>query len=334
MTTNSTPTQVGRVADLQIVGVPSATGVAYRGRDAVKLRNAVSSRLGPHHMRLPRPEQLDAEFRSVHDGALSMFTLRYGTDAELRLEPERSAYLVFVHGTGRGDMLINGRRTRLFPTVASPEQRVVVRMGADAVVLVLRVPSRMLQGVVARRAPEKSEALGPLVSEMDLRELPVRQWLALARSLPQIGEQGFMARSPLAFAHLERALVAGLLDIQPMVERRDATVEAALAFCEENLERAVTVEEIAQAAHVGVRQLQRAFREELGTTPTALLRARRLERAHAALLDMSVRGGNTSVADIAHRWQFRHLGRFTALYRSSYGQTPAHTARFGLPPRS
>jgi AraC-like DNA-binding protein len=34
-----------------------------------------------------------------------------------------------------------------------------------------------------------------------------------------------------------------------------------------------------------------------------------------------------SVAEVAARWGFSHLGRFAAAYRKRYGESPSHTLR-------
>jgi transcriptional regulator GlxA family with amidase domain len=50
----------------------------------------------------------------------------------------------------------------------------------------------------------------------------------------------------------------------------------------------------------------------------------RLERAHGQLGTAIPTGGCT---EIAARWGFLDASRFTALYRSTYGQLPSQTLR-------
>jgi AraC-like DNA-binding protein len=86
-------------------------------------------------------------------------------------------------------------------------------------------------------------------------------------------------------------------------------------------ERAYTVALLAGIAGVSVRTLQQGFREHLGMTPLTFLRRVRLERAHADLLADS----SGTVAQVAHRWGFTHLGRFAAAYAAIYGVPPSLT---------
>ncbi|WP_338702140.1 helix-turn-helix transcriptional regulator [Streptomyces sp. Q6] len=90
-------------------------------------------------------------------------------------------------------------------------------------------------------------------------------------------------------------------------------------------EHPFTTAELAAEARVGVRWLQEAFGRYVGLPPMAYLRAVRLERAHADLA--AADPYTTTVADIAHRWGFGHLGRFADQYRTKYGRVPSVTLR-------
>jgi AraC-like DNA-binding protein len=104
-----------------------------------------------------------------------------------------------------------------------------------------------------------------------------------------------------------------------------AAVRRAVAHVEAHATDPITVEDIATAAGVGVRALQAGFRRYLDTTPMGYLFRIRLDHAHRALqaADPSV----DTVAAIAHRWGFTHLGRFSVRYRSAFGHSPSETLR-------
>jgi transcriptional regulator GlxA family with amidase domain len=59
------------------------------------------------------------------------------------------------------------------------------------------------------------------------------------------------------------------------------------------------------------------------------LREVRLNRVHAELL--SADPGSVSVSQVAARWGFLYLGRFTAAYREKFGQRPSETLRILQP---
>jgi transcriptional regulator GlxA family with amidase domain len=87
----------------------------------------------------------------------------------------------------------------------------------------------------------------------------------------------------------------------------------------------VSVREIADAAGVGTRSLQRHSARSSASRPRSTCSAR-LERAHAALRDADP-GDGTTVTEVALRFGFAHTGRLAAAYQHRYGQTPSATLR-------
>jgi transcriptional regulator GlxA family with amidase domain len=91
-------------------------------------------------------------------------------------------------------------------------------------------------------------------------------------------------------------------------------------------ETAFTVADLAEHAGVSERSLHAAFRRQLGTSPMAHVRRRRLEQAHDELLRLDPAGG-VKVTDVALRHGFGHTGRFAAAYRARFGEPPSATLR-------
>ncbi|RMO59931.1 BenABC operon transcriptional activator BenR [Pseudomonas amygdali pv. eriobotryae] len=73
-----------------------------------------------------------------------------------------------------------------------------------------------------------------------------------------------------------------------------------------------------------MRTLFSGFREFRNISPMAFLRNVRMERVHLELRNP----GTDSVTDIAMKWGFAHLGRFSQEYRKYYGELPSATLRF------
>ncbi|MGX9566390.1 helix-turn-helix domain-containing protein [Pseudomonas sp. CFBP 5748] len=78
--------------------------------------------------------------------------------------------------------------------------------------------------------------------------------------------------------------------------------------------------------HIGAsrRKLQYCFQETLGINPVAYLRALRLNAVRREL-----RSGDQAlgVQEVAARWGFWHLSRFSSDYRILFGETPSQTLR-------
>lgn len=85
----------------------------------------------------------------------------------------------------------------------------------------------------------------------------------------------------------------------------------------------LTLQDLAAASALSVRGLQSAFARAYGTTPLQYLRDVRLDGARSDLQG----GAATSVADVARRWQFHHLGRFARTYADRFGERPSQTLR-------
>lgn len=102
-------------------------------------------------------------------------------------------------------------------------------------------------------------------------------------------------------------------------------VRRALTFIDDNLDRSISVGDVAAAAGLSARGLQDSFRRITGETPMARLRRARLDRVRAELV--SADAAVDSVAAIARRWGFTHLGRFAQAYERRYGELPSRTLR-------
>ncbi len=86
----------------------------------------------------------------------------------------------------------------------------------------------------------------------------------------------------------------------------------------------LTVDDLAQAAHLSRAHFSREFKRAFGESPYSYLLTRRLERA-ATLL----RTTDWSVADVCVSVGLTSVGSFTTSFSSAYGMTPtAYRASF------
>lgn len=95
-------------------------------------------------------------------------------------------------------------------------------------------------------------------------------------------------------------------------------------------EETVNLLELSHIAGGSLRQLQSAFKAYTGMTPTHWLRLRRLNGARRELL----KARDVTVAEVAMRWSFWHLGRFSSSYQALFKELPSETLKrngFRLP---
>lgn len=100
-------------------------------------------------------------------------------------------------------------------------------------------------------------------------------------------------------------------------------VSRAIAHMEEHLAGPLTVQQISAAVQVGVRTMQLAFRNQLGTSPMAWLRHRRLTVAYDRLAAATT--GSTTVTEIAAGIGISHFGRFAVEYQRRFGIKPSQS---------
>ena len=99
-------------------------------------------------------------------------------------------------------------------------------------------------------------------------------------------------------------------------------VRHALAHMRGNIAEKVTLTGLATACAMPERTLVKQFRKFIGLSPLAYLLRLRLNAARDELLTGD---GAASIADIAARCGFTHLGRFATVYRSAFGEMPSAT---------
>ncbi|MCS5485843.1 helix-turn-helix domain-containing protein [Curtobacterium flaccumfaciens pv. beticola] len=138
----------------------------------------------------------------------------------------------------------------------------------------------------------------------------------------------------LAWHEAQRDVVRALLDLYRFHgetapvgwgEHRNVRVRAAVETIHSRAHEPLTVSDIARAADLSVRGLQESFQRVLERTPMEYLREVRLRRAHDDLLRSEP--GTVSVADVAVRWGFTHMGRFSGEYLRRFGEYPKQTLR-------
>lgn len=103
-------------------------------------------------------------------------------------------------------------------------------------------------------------------------------------------------------------------------------VARAVAHMQAKMESAVTAAELARAAGVPERTLQKHFLAFLGVSPLAYLRQLRLAAVREALARPAE---GATITDVAAAHGFVHHGRFASAYRRRFGEPPSATLERG-----
>lgn len=281
--------------------------------------------------------------RAVTHGPVTVGMLSYGSPVRLETDTMDVAYEVNVPMSGRLTCRA-GRDTVL----ASPERAVLFGpdepTGMDGF-----GPGVPLVGVkldrvaVEDRLAELTGAPSPLhgAPSIDLSRGRGREWWQVLRSLVDLfdgfDDDASLLNNELVMRPLTQSLLHGVLFaadhprlgylLEPGAEPLPGALRRAQEVMSDRAAEPLTVDDVARATGVSVRGLQSAFRRHLDTTPMEFLRGVRLERAHAELVGADP--STTTVAQVAHRWGFTHVGRFAAHHRARYGSSPSESLRAG-----
>ena len=106
---------------------------------------------------------------------------------------------------------------------------------------------------------------------------------------------------------------SALLDLEPSSDR----IQTALAWARENLAADLSVENLAEAAHLSPRQFSRAFREETGQSPAKAVEHLRIEAARLMMED-----GRHPIEVIAKRSGFGDRERMRRAFLRAFGSSP------------
>ncbi len=134
-------------------------------------------------------------------------------------------------------------------------------------------------------------------------------------------------QAKVVVAELFLELFPPVVDDLPGVlgQPRNARLRAAVEYVHDHAAEPVTIADLSAASGLSVRSVQESFRRVFDVSPLTYLRQVRLDRVRAELLDADPLAG--AVGDVARRWGFAHLGRFSAAYVERFGEYPKQTLR-------
>jgi transcriptional regulator GlxA family with amidase domain len=104
-----------------------------------------------------------------------------------------------------------------------------------------------------------------------------------------------------------------LLDLDAKTDR----IQTALVYAKSNLHTPLTVDRLAEAANLSVRQFSRAFREETGQSPAKAVENLRLEAAR-----LMVEQGRLPIDVVARETGFAYPDRMRRAFLRAFGEPP------------
>jgi AraC-like DNA-binding protein len=315
--------------------------LSLASRDIDEVRTFGGSHFYPRRFLHPlqRSGRLAARFNVLRLGAVTIGDVQYGADVTLGYE-HPDAYQVGVPVAGRliarqGGRTIIGAGDQA-PVFRVGEEVILDHWSADCRQLGVKIDRSLLESQLGTLLDAPVRTPIELPAQLDIASGPGRSWATVIRLLAaEFDSDTGLFDHPLIIERLYEVLISGLLLATDHPYRgqltgrdrayRPTSVRRAIDMIHAHPEYPFTVVTLARAAGVSVRTLQAGFQRYLDTTPMGYLRHLRLTRVHDDLLAADPR--DSTVTDIAHRWGFMHLGRFSGAYRQRYHTTPAQTLR-------
>lgn len=286
-------------------------------------------------LRARNRQHFDFEMNAVVLGQTTMLYNRFATPVSIDVDEVDQPLLLALGKGASSRVRLEGREinTRDTWSVCTPGRRVRIDRPANSGILMIKVPYSLLHQrieIFMGQSLKEDLVLAPTCSvQADLGAHLQRTLEFLSRELqrdPALAQSGFWRKS---YDELILNLLVGLesnysLKLQEgpgSAPRR--LVQRAEEYMEAHCAEPIQIVDVLQACRCPKRELFRAFRRHRNYTPRQFLEQVRLARVHGDLTG----GTAQSVTQVALRWGFTHLGRFSKLYRDKYGQTPSQTLR-------
>jgi len=303
----------------------------------------VARELADHYLKW-RGDKVDARLCKLDAEDISLYSLKYGAGVEIY--PATYQDFSLVHFSARRSIEVTADQkshkvTEGRALLSSPRWNINLKYEPESEQLIVRIPHALTRRVAERlrrlalhdRLIHSSGALlTEAASEFWYSQL--LGFVALDSACQQNGalsawkksyEEGLAQFLLFQFGSAEQnPAVSPKTEQMPARQRRARLVE----FVQQNLDKPITLSEMAAVSALSERQLNVFCHEEFGQSPLRWLRGLRLSAVHASLLN----DPGQRLSDVALQYGFSHFGRFSSYYHQRFGELPSQTlkaARFG-----
>ncbi|EWM18084.1 AraC-family transcriptional regulator [Kutzneria sp. 744] len=285
---------------------------------------------------IPQHEVTVSTYRAADLGPVNIGEVIMTGELRLECDDIGTGFYVQLPVAGRFESRHRGVDMMVTPLSAALDRpgggRFQARWGTGYRALCVRIEMPAVDSALARLFGGRAATRVAFEPVMNTGDGYGRSWAELLLSVNrQLTAPGGLLAQPLVAAPLADSLVNGFLMAAtnalaaPVAAARPAAVRAAVDVIESDPSAPLTLSTLAAHCGVGPRSLQKAFQQHLGMSPMEYVRDVRLRRAHEEL--RAADPFADSVAAVARRWGFTHLGRFAAAHEAKFGQKPLRTLR-------
>jgi len=320
---------------------PLARYSLFESHDLDEARERVAQVFCPHRLDMIGRGTFDACHNHVAGNRLSLNFIQYGAKTLIAPGELKDFYLLQIPLSG-GAAISNGSQSYYScsekAAVLNPHLPTTMIWDEGCRQVLVRIEREALQDHLSQLLGSSVDKPLTFSGPLDLTSDAGAALRGLVMHLVQEADTGrtLLSSGGLLARQLEGVILSGILEAgqhnyaKYLRPTRSAAaprhVRRAEEFVRGNLDSPITLEDIARAAGVTSRSLQLGFRNFRNTSPMTLLRDERLRRVHEELM---AGAPGASVTEVATRWGFSHLGRFSQIYKARYGQSPSKTLQNG-----
>ncbi|MBJ3814583.1 AraC family transcriptional regulator [Shimwellia pseudoproteus] len=282
-----------------------------------------------------RGARADVRMHHIPMGEISLNRLRYSCRVDIAPSLLKDFFLIQMPLHGSATVVSRGQSlcsTPRLATVISPDDVTQMRWEAGNDQCLLRISRTLLENTLMGHLGQPLTE--PLRFEQGFQWQENAAWCALIGYLLECASQGLdLEKHHLIRQQIGQLVATTLLHShphnyqQPSGQKRAAIrpthVRRVQEYIDSHAHAPLTAEMLAEIGGVSLRGLYAGFKNFLGVSPMQYLRDVRMDRVRAELLS----GEIDNVTGVALRWGFAHMGRFSAEYKSRFGESPSQSMR-------
>ena len=302
----------------------------FANADPYAVSDYVNQHVGSHCIRLPKSGRPAASLSHRSFGSLDLCRISYGGSVRVTSPALETIYHLQVLLQGHCLWRGHGQEHYFTPgelLLINPDDPVDLTYSDDCEKFIVKLPARLIERACSDNHWQSPSDGVRFASRHQLQQLD-----GFASLLGLVCDEAESEQSlPLVQEHYTRIIATKLLGLLSNNVSRQELAESSpsferlVQFIDDNLKQDISLEQLAQLAHMSPRSLYALFDKHLGTTPKHYIRQRKLERVRACLSDPVARVRN--VTEVALDYGFLHLGRFSESYKSAFGELPSDTLR-------
>lgn len=302
----------------------------FANADPYAVSDYVNQHVGSHCIRLPKSGRPAASLSHRSFASLDLCRISYGGSVRVTSPALETIYHLQVLLQGHCLWRGHGQEHYFTPgelLLINPDDPVDLTYSDDCEKFIVKLPARLIERACSDNHWQSPSDGVRFASRHQLQQLD-----GFASLLGLVCDEAESEQSlPLVQEHYTRIIATKLLGLLSNNVSRQELAESSpsferlVQFIDDNLKQDISLEQLAQLAHMSPRSLYALFDKHLGTTPKHYIRQRKLERVRACLSDPSAKVRN--ITEVALDYGFLHLGRFSESYKSAFGELPSDTLR-------